>query len=286
MPKPRRSKKTPAAPADRPPVAERTPRAGRTPRTARAAGHLLRNPHVARPLPSLVFLSPLLAFYAFGLLWVRPDLAARADILVRQIIAPLGVSGALAPLWLVIGILLLWHLVRRDPWRVPLPLVGLMAAETALLTVPLFAIMAASSVILHGYLDLAMPAVWEAPSHAAAAPPVWLVVAMTSIGAGIYEELLFRLALVGGVLLAAQRVLNLRSSGLTVAVVLAAAAVFAGAHTMDDPRQFAWDSFLFRTAAGAYLGYVFVRRGFGIASGVHIVFDLVIKLGMVMRQAG
>jgi hypothetical protein len=243
-----------------------------------AAGRLLVDPEVARPLPSLVFLSPLLAFYAFGLIWVRPDLVARADLLVREAIRPLGLTGILAPTWLVVGILMAWHMIRRDPTRVRLDLVGRMAVETAILSVPLFAILAVSTVILHGATALALPAARAAP-----AATTGLAVAMTSIGAGIYEELLFRLVMVGGTLWLARKVMGRRSSGVMVAAVLVSAAVFAGAHTLDDPARFGWDSFLYRTAAGTYLGYVFARRGFGIVVGVHMVYDLVLKLAIVLR---
>lgn len=261
MPRPRRPRKPPTDAPD-----------------SRLAGRLLLDPEVARPLPSLVFLSPLLAFYAFGLIWVRPDLAARADLLVRQAIQPLGLTGILAPTWLVVGVLVAWHLVQRYPTRIPPGLLRRMAVETLILAVPLFAILAISTVVLHGALALALPIAAAPAAHAG-----WLEVAMTSIGAGIYEELLFRLLMVGGTLWLAGRVMGRRSEGLTVAVVLVSAAVFAGAHTLDDPRRFAWDSFLYRTAAGTYLGYVFARRGFGIVAGVHMVFDLVVKLGLAAR---
>ncbi|MBE3071173.1 MAG: CPBP family intramembrane metalloprotease, partial [Planctomycetes bacterium] len=186
--------------------------------------------------------------------------------------------GILAPTWLVVGVLVAWHLVRRYPTRIPAGLLRRMAVETLILAVPLFAILAISTVVLHGALALALPATAAPAAHAG-----WLEVAMTSIGAGIYEELLFRLLMVGGTLWLAGRVMGRRSEGLTVAVVLVSAAIFAGAHTMDDPSRFAWDSFLYRTAAGTYLGYVFARRGFGIVAGVHMVFDLVVKLGLAAR---
>lgn len=258
------------------PRRRRTPRPRPTPDGA--AGRLFLDPGARRPLPSLVFLSPLLAFYAFGLIWVRPDLAARADVLVRQAIQPLGLTGILAPTWLVVIILMAWHLLRRDPTRVPPGLLGRMAVETLVLAVPLFAILGAAYVVFHVALSLAMPGARAATSTG------WLAVALTSIGAGIYEELLFRLLMVGGTLWLARKVLRWDSEGLVVAVVLISAGVFAGAHTLDDPTRFAWDSFLFRTAAGTYLGYVFARRGFGIAAGVHMVFDLAVKLAVVAHH--
>jgi hypothetical protein len=251
---PRRSRTKPAA--DSPPA----------PRRSRA-GRFLTDSGPTRPLASLVFLSPLLAFYVIGLIWVRPDLAATADIWLRELLQLLGVSGALAPTWLAVAVLLLWHLIRRDPWRVPGKLLALMAAETALLTVPLLGIEMLFHALDHG---LALPT-----RHL---PQAWLDLVMTAIGAGLYEELLFRLLLVGGPLFLLRHVLRDETAGRRLAVVLVVAALFSGAHHLHDPATFTWNLFLFRAAAGTYLGFLFVYRGFGIAAGVHILFNLVVKL--------
>jgi membrane protease YdiL (CAAX protease family) len=251
----------------------------RPPGAREAEGRLLHDPASRRPLASLVFLSPVLAFYAVGLIWARPDLAARADLLLRQALAPLGLTGVLAPTWLVVTVLLAWHLVRRDPWRVSGRLLGRMLLETVILTVPLLVLLVVMVVAFHRETVLAMPAA----GSGRVGGPDGLALAMTSIGAGIYEELLFRLLMVGGALWLARKVLRRDSPGVAVAVILIAAGIFAGAHTLDNPNRFAWDSFLFRSAAGTYLGYVFVQRGFGVAVGVHIVFDLLVKFAPALR---
>ena len=254
MPRMRRSRKT-ATPDAKP---------------ARQSG-FLRDMDTARPLASLVFLSPLLVFYVVGLIWVRPDLAAKADILVRQALEPLGLTGILAPTWLTVVILLIWHLLRRDPWKVGLGLLVRMGVETALLAVPLFIILFVFHAASHGVLAMGPARTGDDPA------PVWLTIAMMSIGAGIYEELLFRLLMVGGPIFLLRHGLRIKSYGVVAAVVLVTAALFAGAHTLEDPSRFTWASFLFRTAAGAYLGFVFAHRGFGIVSGVHVLFDVVVK---------
>ncbi len=277
-----RSTRTRSARTRQTPSRRRPKRSRRRPpprRTKGAAGRFLHDPAATRPLPSLVFLAPVLAFYALGLIWVRPDLAARADLLLRQVLAPLGLTGVLAPTWLVVAILLVWHLVRRDPWRVPLRLLGHMAAETFLLAVPILFLLVVMRLAARTGTALALPAGGSAP----AGGPDWLALAMTSIGAGIYEELLFRLLMVGGTLWLARKLLGRDSPGVAVAVILIAAGIFAGAHTLDNPNRFAWDSFLFRSAAGTYLGYVFAMRGFGVVAGVHIVFDLLVKFAPVLR---
>jgi hypothetical protein len=237
---------------------------------AAPATGLLRDRGAARPLTSLLFLSPLLAFYVIGLNWVRPDLAARADILIRQGLHWLGVSGYLAPTWMVVLTLLVWHLVRRDPWEISWRLLGLMAAETLLLAVPLLA-------MLFGFLAAALGDIPQIQPGLPAEPTRWLAVAMTSIGAGIFEELLFRLLMVGGTLFVLRQAFKENSAGAMVAVVLIAAAIFSGAHVLDRPQHFAWDKFLYRAAAGVYLGLVFVYRGFGVAVGVHVCFNMVVQ---------
>lgn len=255
MPRTRRARKTASPPAKPAPWAR-----------------FLRDTAAARPLASLVFLSPAFVFYVVGLLWVHPDLAARADILLRQALHWLGVTGVLAPTWLAVIVLLAWHMLRHDPWTVSRNLLLRMAVETLILTIPLFVILSVFHLASHSLLAL--------PQARDAGAPTWLEVSMTSIGAGIYEELLFRLLMVGGPLFVLRHVLRKEAYGVVIAVVLVAAALFAGAHTLDDPTRFTWASFLFRTAAGAYLGFVFAYRGFGIAAGVHMVFDLAIKLAM------
>jgi hypothetical protein len=233
---------------------------------ARAGGFLV-DTAAARPLASLVFLAPVLVIYVVGLIWVRPDLAATADIWLREGMKLVGISGVLAPTWLAIVVLLAWHLVRHDPWQISWRLLGLMAAETVFLSVPLFLTL----FFFHG--------VPQGAVHTAPIP--WLEVVMTSIGAGLYEELLFRLLMVGGALFVLSHLLKDHSFGARLAVVLIAAALFAAAHE-TNPEHFAWARFLFRSAAGAYLGFVFVYRGFGIVTGVHILFDLVVKLADAM----
>ena len=113
------------------PKAKRTRKPATAPAGAARSGGFLADTAAARPLASLVFLSPVLVIYVMGLIWVRPDLAATADIWLREAMKLVGVSGALAPTWLAVVVLLVWHLVRRDPWQISWGLLGLMALDVA-----------------------------------------------------------------------------------------------------------------------------------------------------------
>ncbi|MCX5653844.1 MAG: hypothetical protein NTY65_04240, partial [Planctomycetota bacterium] len=61
------------------PRAKRTRKPSPAPAKPPRAGGFLTDTAAARPLASLIFLSPLLVAYVVGLIWVRPDLAATAD---------------------------------------------------------------------------------------------------------------------------------------------------------------------------------------------------------------
>lgn len=97
-----------------------------------------------------------------------------------------------------------------------------------------------------------------------------------SLGAGLYEELFFRVILVGLLIV----VFNLFLKSKTVvygASALLAALLFSAVHyigQMGDP--FELGSFLFRFLFGLGLNVVYVVRGFGMAAWTHATYDLIV----------
>ena len=146
-----------------------------------------------------------------------------------------------------------------------------MIIETLLLAVPLVGLHGVFQAIAHSPITLSLSAAAPELDTDRLAPIV------TSMGTGIYEELIFRLMLVSLLIVLARHLVGLQKDGAIVAAVLVAAGIFAGAHTIGSP--FTWSAFLFRTAAGVYLSALFAYRGFGVAAGVHCVFNVVIKAG-------
>jgi hypothetical protein len=163
----------------------------------------------------------------------------------------------------LIAVLFVWHLASHYPWRVAgQPLAG-MAGESILLSIPLL--------MLNRWLP-----VLQATTDGAAqtAGSRWDDL-LLSVGAGLYEELLFRLIIITLLTILLVDVLRLRQvTGVALAVILSSLA-FAAHHYHPigaDP----WSSteFAFRAAAGAYLAAVFVMRGFGLAVGCHVTYDV------------
>lgn len=101
---------------------------------------------------------------------------------------------------------------------------------------------------------------------------------MISLGAGIYEELLFRVILVGS-LVALFRRLGLGNVPAGIAATLIGALIFAAFHYVGpygDPLELG--SFAFRTVAGILFSGLYLLRGFGITAWTHALYDVLITL--------
>ncbi|MEX2586066.1 MAG: CPBP family glutamic-type intramembrane protease, partial [Balneolaceae bacterium] len=99
-----------------------------------------------------------------------------------------------------------------------------------------------------------------------------------SLGAGLYEELFFRVILVSLLVWAFSKIISRRWIASWTAV-LVAAACFSLAHYLGaygDP--FTLNSFLFRFLFGLALNFIYLYRGFGMAAWTHAIYDLLVVL--------
>jgi hypothetical protein len=118
----------------------------------------------------------------------------------------------------------------------------------------------------------------QAPGGALAHTP-WQTRLMLSLGAGLYEELFFRVLLVTGLAAGARVVLGLgqRASGVIAAVV--GAIIFSAFHYIGpygDALQL--QSFVFRMLSGLAFSGLYLMRGFGITAWTHALYDAFLLL--------
>jgi hypothetical protein len=110
----------------------------------------------------------------------------------------------------------------------------------------------------------------------------WLRV-VTYVGAGVYEEICFRLLLYSGLVL----LFRLFRMTTLLAMLLAAgasAALFAAAHHVGPfGEPFDDRIFLFRALAGLYFAGLYQLRGFGIAVGAHVCYDVLVGVALPWR---
>jgi membrane protease YdiL (CAAX protease family) len=93
------------------------------------------------------------------------------------------------------------------------------------------------------------------------------------LGAGIYEELLFRLLLLP-VVAAGLKLAGAGPEKQIVGAVIITSLLFSAAHYIGPYESWSLFSFVFRFLAGAFFAVLFVARGFGIAAGTHALFDI------------
>ncbi|MEX0722998.1 MAG: CPBP family intramembrane glutamic endopeptidase [Gracilimonas sp.] len=97
-----------------------------------------------------------------------------------------------------------------------------------------------------------------------------------SLGAGLYEELFFRVILVTLFILLFTKILGKKWAGITAAVVLSAL-LFSAVHYVGSMGDaFTMGSFLYRFLFGLILNGIYVWRGFGVAAWTHAIYDIMV----------
>ncbi|NNJ27159.1 CPBP family intramembrane glutamic endopeptidase [Alienimonas chondri] len=238
-----------------------------------------------RPIVCLAFLAPLLAAYEVGVIWLassgEPVLGGAGGWL-RWSLAEAGTGAAFALPLIVAGALLGWNFYGHHRWEVRWDTLGGMLGESLLAASLLIAAaLGVRSLIASedaGSDDTATGAaitvdLAEEPERAA--PRSTGARLVGSIGAGVYEELLFRLTLLP-LAYGLFRLLRCGPKGAAVLAVVSSSLLFALCHHLGPHGEIpAAAPFLFRTAAGCVLAALFWWRGFGVAVGAHAAYDLI-----------
>jgi membrane protease YdiL (CAAX protease family) len=228
------------------------------------------------PWPCLLFLMPLLLAYEGGVMWLSEAqgeaLRTGTDSWLRWVLQEFGLGAMCFPPIIIGAIFIIWNSLRladrpRDAMGIWLG----MAVESV-----------AFALVLWGLGRLQDPLLEKAGIMQAGANGATprLAQAISFLGAGIYEELLFRLLLFPLLL----KLFSITEMSTLLALGLAMAAssvIFSTAHHVGpfgepyDPRVF-----LFRTLAGMYFAMIFQFRGFGIAVGTHACYDVLVGVAM------
>jgi hypothetical protein len=233
-----------------------------------------------RPLHILVFLLPLVLAYELGsAVYLAGDGGAaktiRAERLLSSFFELFGVGGLYLPGFLLVVVLFIWHILTRDRWRVRLAVPAWMTVEAIFWTLPLLVVGQMVFRLFQAPPRLIGLAFAEPePALSALSKPALATIA---VGAGLYEELLFRLVAIALIHAVAADLLRIKDGPSRAIAVFLSAFAFAFYHDVMlssggiDPARLA----IF-TLAGLYFGTVFVLRGFGIVVAVHAIYDLAV----------
>jgi hypothetical protein len=239
------------------------------------------------PWPCFFFVFPMLIAYEAGVLLLggsQPEaLRNGADHWLRLGLAALGLPFFWVPPLLLTLVFVGWILHRRgdQPWDLAGILSG-MVLESVVFALGLWGISRGLAPLLQRLgVDLALPLPVQLagpPAERLAAGEGGFRQAVTYLGAGIYEEAIFRLLLFSA-LVGLCRAVELPR---LVAVALAAAgsaAVFSAAHHVGPYGQpYSNYLFLFRLTAGVYFALLYQLRGIGIAVGAHACYNVMVSV--------
>jgi hypothetical protein len=237
------------------------------------------------PRYSVLFALPLLlAYEALAAVLAGPrssQVRNGADVLLKEaFIAVAGRNGPLIFISAVIGIGI-WFIARdiRKSKQGVRPLIfGGMLAESIALAAAFGFVIGTITVKLLGSLHVL--SMMNAPGEGTIAQMNWMTRLMLSLGAGLYEELLFRVLLVSGLAAGARAAFGWGVRGSGIFATLVGALIFSAFHYIGpfaDP--FRLTSFTFRAISGVAFSALYLTRGFGITAWTHSLYDAFLLLG-------
>lgn len=223
-----------------------------------------------RVLYSYLACLPLLLLYEL-LIWISsPDptrtVRISVDVWFRQILQLTGLHSTSLILGIsaVLGGILL-YVKRGELKRIRMGYFGIMLAEAVLYSILI-------TIIIHTFLEAILMAF--NPSEIESLNLLQLYA--LSLGAGLYEELFFRIILVS-LLIILFKFFTKSQPAATVLSIIVAALIFSAVHYIGFYGDvFTMQSFLFRFLFGLALNLIYVKRGFGIAAWTHAIYDLIV----------
>ena len=226
------------------------------------------------PLYSFLFTIPLFLIYEIGIFLTSTDdmfvLRNGADALMRQILATFGLTGLY---WVgaifFIGFIITFILQRKywEQTQIHSDYFLLMMVESVVWSVLIYFLMTNVYLLLMN------------PTGSMLVQQVTL-----AVGAGIYEEFLFRVLLIAGISVILGFIFQWSDKTRNWAAMVIAAGIFSSFHFIGEYGDFfSFNIFMVRFLAGIALGTLYFLRGFGITAWSHAVYDLIVLTRMTTQ---
>jgi hypothetical protein len=224
-----------------------------------------------RPVYSALLVLPFLLIYEFGGFFLNLKVINGGDKLIRQMLffaheyAPFGPPLALLLCFLA------WQWRTKASWEIRSDRVGWLGLESLG-----FALLLRFGI---GWLaphlsGAALPAAQSGGGLLPASPVGHIVL---FCGAGVYEELVFRVLLLGLLMLVFMQLLHFEKLSATFWALGLGAVIFSLYHYIGPMGDdFTLNGFLQRSIAGLFFSALYLLRSFGVAAAAHAFYDLVI----------
>jgi len=224
------------------------------------------------PQYSFVFAIPLLlAYEGFALFLNHSDLYGirnSADVFLKLFLAYVGIHGFFGFGAAILLAFFLFRYLGGGPRLGPLRIgfFGLMLGESLV-----YSLLLGSVVARVTHMLLAQPLSLSRPAQV-----------LVSLGAGIYEEFVFRVLLLTILIFLLQRLLRFQHLVASGVAALLGALLFSAFHYIGPFGDvFYIPSFLFRFVAGLVLTGLYLARGYGVTAYTHSLYDLWVTFGII-----
>ena len=220
----------------------------------------------SRNLPkSFLFILPLLVFYEIGIVLYGPAIKNTADVIVKKPFEIFGNNATLAfnSLIIIISFCSIFYIEKKN-------------RLSCGIFIPMFLESAAYGFFL-GYITLFFAHGYLPFDIANLSVQGFIKGIIISLGAGIYEEILFRMLLLSILYFIIVKALRANPIIGSLCSILICAFVFSLMHYIGPTGDsYSIGSFSFRLVAGIVLSAIFVFRGLGIAVYTHAIYDILV----------
>jgi membrane protease YdiL (CAAX protease family) len=244
-------------------------------RSEPGAGHRLRRLVApANLMTSLVLIFPLFLFYQLGIL-LSPEVVNGADLITGHLLRLLHQS---APLYLLVnaGFLLAFMLVvtlLRRHQQFSLKMFVPVVVESAVYAVTMGALI----VQVMGWIGI-NPSLSVSAAASGELPRSAVTRVALALGAGVHEELVFRLILLTGTVGLLHHLLGLRRWLSILLAFLVTSIVFSAAHHLIGGEPWRLGVFVYRFFCGLIFAVLFQVRGLAVAVYTHALYDVYVMV--------
>ncbi|HMS15468.1 MAG TPA: CPBP family intramembrane metalloprotease [Planctomycetota bacterium] len=220
---------------------------------------------------SVLLVVPLLVLYQLGLVWTDVPVRNAAEVYILRALASLlrmpAIVGREGILVLNSAVLLAFLVasVSRRHRPAESGTLKLLALECLLWAL----VLAPAILVIRRFLAVFLRA--GAPTLSP------LEEAVMGLGAGLYEELLFRLILIAGGYVILVRGFHVDPLWAQVSLILSGAILFSAFHHMGTYGEpYVAEVFVFRFLAGVIFGLLYVWRGLAVVCWSHALYDVLL----------
>jgi len=213
------------------------------------------------PLYSFIITLPIFLTYELGIFWMRNIefnyIQNGADVLIEQAILRLGFDVIYVSSIIFLFVLLIIIYYQKHHFNslsISRPYLGAMFLESIVYAIILFFLMGNLYLMDVSTNDLYCNII-------------------LSLGAGIYEELIFRVLLIYIFYQSIKFLFRLSKFSTNFYAVIFSAILFSLFHFIGA-ESFNQEAFAVRFIAGIFLAFLYVQRGFGITAITHSFYDI------------